>query len=320
MSYKKIEKTTGDFTQINEKSLKFINYSQKFYSHIKSTFQVRPSNFDIVNLKIKSPEGKIPIRIYYPKTMVKYKENPCIMFIHGGGFVMGNLDTHENICMKLAKESQRVVISVDYRLAPKHIYPLAIRDCYCAYYYIAKNHKALKIDMDNIVLCGTSAGGNLALAVMEMCLRRRKRGVLPKAIALMYPVTDIESILIEDYPKSVLENMYEPRLSLENMSAMLKYYIPYFNESAETEYSQFLGNPYISPVKSELIFQYPKTIIVSAGKDILRDENSIFASTLAQNAVEFEHHEFKNMNHAFMSFDSKDTDKAIELISDFIDF
>ena len=319
MSYKKIEKTIGDFSQINENSLKFINHSQKFYSHIKSIFQVRPSSFDIVNLKIKSPEGKIPIRIYYPKDTAKYKENPCMLFIHGGGFVMGNLDTHENICMKLAKESQRVVISVDYRLAPKYIYPLAIRDCYYAYYYISKNYKALKIDVENIVLCGTSAGGNLALAVMEMCLRRT-RGVLPKAIALMYPVTDIESILIQEYTNSVFENIHEPTLSLENMSSMLKYYIPYFEKSAGNEYSRFLGNPYISPVKSELIFQYPKTIIISAGKDILRDENSIFASTLAQNAVEFEHHEFKNMNHAFMSFDSKETDKAIELISDFIDF
>lgn len=300
-------------------NLRFIKYSQKVYSKLKENFVIRPSDFDIINLKIKSPEGKIPIRIYYPKNTVDSTESPCMFFMHGGGFVMGNLDTHEGICIKLARETGRVIVSIDYRLAPKHIYPAAIRDCYCVYYYICKNHKALKLDLKNISLCGSSAGGNLALAVMEMCLRRKKRGVLPSSLVLMYPVTDIESMLMEEYLPSYLENANEVNLTLEAMKSMLRYYIPYFDRNAVIEYPDILGNPYISPVKSELIFHYPKVLVISAGRDILRDDNYNFINVLAQNSVEFEHHEFVKKPHAFMSFESKDTENAIRIIADFLE-
>lgn len=300
-------------------NLRFIKYSQKVYSKLKENFVIRPSDFDIINLKIKSPEGKIPIRVYYPQNTIKRDENSCIFFMHGGGFVMGNLDTHEGICLKLARETGRVIISIDYRLAPKHIYPSAIRDCYCVYYYICKNHKALKLNLKDISLCGTSAGGNLALAVMEMCLRRKKRGELPSSVILMYPVTDIESMLMEEYLPSYLENANEVNLTLEAMKSMLRYYIPYFDRNAEFEYPHLLGNPYISPVKSELIFHYPKVLVISAGRDILRDDNYNFVNVLAQNSVEFEHHEFVKKPHAFMSFESKDTENAIRIIADFLE-
>lgn len=300
-------------------NLRFIKYSQKVYSKLKENFVIRPSDFDIINLKIKSPEGKIPIRVYYPQNTIKRDGNSCIFFMHGGGFVMGNLDTHEGICLKLARETGRVIISIDYRLAPKHIYPSAIRDCYCVYYYICKNHKALKLNLKDISLCGTSAGGNLALAVMEMCLRRKKRGGLPSSLLLMYPVTDIESMLMEEYLPSYLENANEVNLTLEAMKSMLRYYIPYFDRNAEFEYPHLLGNPYISPVKSELIFHYPKVLVISAGRDILRDDNYNFVNVLAQNSVEFEHHEFVKKPHAFMSFESKDTENAIRIIADFLE-
>lgn len=317
MSYRYPKKTVHEFPQINENNLKLIRRTQKVYSKLKETFYLRPSDIDIVNLKIKSPQGKIPIRIYYPKKTYENSNNGCILFMHGGGFVMGNLDTHEGLCLKLARETDKVVISIDYRLAPQNIYPAAIKDCYCVYYYICKNHKALKIDLENMVLCGTSAGGNLALAVMEMCLRRT-RGVLPKAIVLMYPVTDIESLLMEDYMPSVFENAEEPNLSPQQMMAMLRYYIPYFEKSSGIKHPDILGNPYISPVKSELMFQYPRTLVISAGKDILRDENRAFVNMLAQNSIEFEHHEFVNMPHAFMTFESKNTERAVKLISEFL--
>lgn len=317
MSYKYPAKTLHEFPHINEKNLKLIRNTQKVYSKLKETFYLRPSDIDIVNLKIKSPEGKINVRLYYPKKAYENSNNGCILFMHGGGFVMGNLDTHEGLCLKLARETNRVVISVDYRLAPKHIYPAAIRDSYCVYYYICKHHRALKIDTGNIVLCGTSAGGNLALAVMEMCLRKT-RGVRPKAMVLMYPVTDIESLLMEEYMPSIFENAEEPNLSPHQMLAMLRYYIPYFEKSSGDKSPDFLGNPYISPVKSELMFQYPRTIVISAGKDILRDENRAFVNMLAQNSIELEHHEFSNMPHAFMTFESKNTERAIKLIAEFL--
>lgn len=311
--------------RINDGSLNLMKFTQGAYGKLRRYIKINPDDVNIVNLKVNSPEGKIPIRIYYPNAARNLKAGMepgdgqgCLIFLHGGGFVMGSIETHENLCLKLARDTRRVIISVDYKLAPKHIYPAAIRDCYCVYYYVCKNHKALKLNPKDIAIGGTSAGGNVALGVMEMCLRRQKTGNLPSALVLQYPVTDIESILMEEYTPSAIENAQGHTLTMEALSKMLKYYIPYFDKEAGTQYPHLLGNPYLSPVKSELIFQYPKVIMISGGKDPLRDDNRLFAEVMAQNGVEFEHHEYAEMPHAFMSFDFMETDQAFEKIKDFL--
>ncbi|MGB5823112.1 MAG: alpha/beta hydrolase [Proteocatella sp.] len=311
--------------RINNSSLNLMKCTQDIYGKLRRYLKLNPDDVNIVNLKIDSPEGRIPIRIYYPDTdmyvqaeEISGNNQGCLIFLHGGGFVIGSIETHENLCLKLARETGRVIISVDYKLAPKYIYPAAIRDCYCVYYYVCKNHKALKLNINDIAIGGASAGGNIALGVMEMCLRRNKIGKLPSALVLQYPVTDIESILMEEYTDSLVENAQGHTLTTEALVEMLKYYIPYFEKDAGIEYPHLLGNPYLSPVKSELIFQYPKVIMISAGKDPLRDDNRMFAEVLEQNGVEFEHHEYVEMPHAFMSFDFKETDQAFEKIKDFL--
>ncbi len=311
--------------RINDGSLNIMKCTQDLYGKLKRYIKINPDDIDIVNLKVNSPEGRIPIRIYYPRISETLKPDSdeakaqgCLIFLHGGGFVIGSLETHENLCLKLARETGRIIISVDYKLAPKHIYPAAIRDSYCIYYYVCKNHKALKIDIEDIAIGGTSAGGNIALGVMEMCLRRKNRGNIPSALVLQYPVTDIESILMNEYTPSAVENAQGHTLTMEALNKMLKYYITYFDKEAGEQYPHLLGNPYLSPAKSELIFQYPRVIMISAGKDPLRDDNRLFAQMLAQNGVEFEHHEYVQMPHAFMSFDFEETDKAFEKIKDFL--
>lgn len=313
-------KTIPEIPEINDRNLRLIRYTQNIYDNFKKLVRTNTYGMEIVDFRIKAPVGNIPARIYYPgSTRTDGELHGALMFLHGGGFVMGSIGTHDGICRKLAEKTGRIVVSAGYRLAPKHIYPSAIRDSYCVYYYLCKNSEALRIDRSDIAIGGTSAGGNIALGVMEMCLRRKNRGVIPSAIVLQYPLTDIESVLMENFTESAFENAHGRTLTLEAMTRMIRYYIPYFERESGIEYSHLLGNPYLSPVKSELMFQYPRVIMISAGKDILRDDNRNFAEAMASNGVEFEHHEYSRMLHAFMSFDSRETEKAFDQIAEFLE-
>ena len=117
-------------------------------------------------LDIPAPHGNIPARIYTPKTLRK-KDGlaPCLVFFHGGGWVIGNIETHDAVCRKLAHEGELIVISVDYRLAPEHRFPAAVDDAITATKWIAANAKKLGIDAARLIVGGDSAGGNLAAVV-----------------------------------------------------------------------------------------------------------------------------------------------------------
>ena len=117
-------------------------------------------------LAIPAPHGAIPARIYTPKTLRK-KDGlaPCLVFFHGGGWVIGDLESHDVVCRKLAHESELIVISVDYRLAPEHKFPAAVDDAILATKWIAANAKQHGIDASRLIVGGDSAGGNLAAVV-----------------------------------------------------------------------------------------------------------------------------------------------------------
>src|SRR5690349_20218827 len=117
-------------------------------------------------LSIPAPHGTIPARVYTPKTL-RTKEGlaPCLVFFHGGGWVIGNLETHDVVCRKLAHEGELIVISVDYRLAPEHKFPAAVDDAIGATKWIAANAGKLGIDTTRLIVGGDSAGGNLSAVV-----------------------------------------------------------------------------------------------------------------------------------------------------------
>src|SRR5215216_5352696 len=140
-------------------------------------------------LSIPAPHGAIPARIYTPKTLRKNNGlAPCLVFFHGGGWVIGDLDTHEVACQKLAHEGEMIVISVDYRLAPENKFPAAIDDAIAATRWISDNAVQLNVDAKQISVGGDSAGGNLAAIV---AIDARDNGG-PKLAGqlLIYPATD----------------------------------------------------------------------------------------------------------------------------------
>src|SRR5215813_15186977 len=136
-------------------------------------------------LSIPAPHGTIPARIYTPKTLRKKGGlAPCLVFFHGGGWVIGNIETHDAVCRKLAHEGELIVISVDYRLAPEHRFPAAVDDAVTATRWVAANAKDLGIDATRLIVGGDSAGGNLAAVV---ALTARDGGPKLAAQLLIYP-------------------------------------------------------------------------------------------------------------------------------------
>ena len=117
-------------------------------------------------LAIPAPHGSIPARVYTPKTLRQAGAlAPCLVFFHGGGWVIGDLDSHDVVCRILADEGQLIVISVDYRLAPEHKFPAAVDDAIAATKWIADNARKLSVDAERLSVGGDSAGGNLAAVV-----------------------------------------------------------------------------------------------------------------------------------------------------------
>ena len=140
-------------------------------------------------LSIPSPSGAIPARLYAP-TKLRQTDGlaPCLVFFHGGGWVIGNLDTHDVACRKLAHEGELIVISVDYRLAPEHKFPAAVDDAITATNWIADNAKQLGVDPSRLMVGGDSAGGNLA-AVVSLTARDSGGPAIAGQV-LIYPATD----------------------------------------------------------------------------------------------------------------------------------
>ncbi|MEA2794777.1 MAG: acetyl esterase, partial [Bradyrhizobium sp.] len=140
-------------------------------------------------LAIPSPHGSIPARVYTPMRLRKTDGlAPCLVFFHGGGWVIGDLDSHDVVCRKLADEGQLIVISVDYRLAPEHKFPAAVEDAVMATKWIADNPSQLGIDASRLTVGGDSAGGNLAAVVAISA--RDGNGPDISGQVLIYPAID----------------------------------------------------------------------------------------------------------------------------------
>src|SRR4051794_26121857 len=136
----------------------------------------------VENRGVPGPGGEIPVRIYTPEGIGTF---PVLIFFHGGGWVMCDLDTHDGLCRRLANGAGCVVVSVDYRLAPEHPFPSAPEDCYAATWWVRENAALLNGDPDRIALAGDSAGGNLAAVVAQMACNRGGPPLIFQL--LMYP-------------------------------------------------------------------------------------------------------------------------------------
>ena len=234
-------------------------------------------------LSIPAPHGLIPARIYTPKQLRK-KDGlaPCLVFLHGGGFVIGNLDSHDVVCRKLAHEAELIVISVDYRLAPEHKFPAAPEDAIAATKWVADNAKQLGVDATRIVVGGDSAGGNLA-AVTAIALR--ESGAKLAGQLLIYPSTDFRM----NHPSH-----REPETSILLTHSVIKWFIDHYMGDADR------NDWRASPARAKLAGLPPAYVLV-AGGDPLRDEGNEYAERLREAGVGVTYRFFPGQFHGFFT-------------------
>lgn len=231
--------------------------------------------------------GDIPIRIYRNR----HEVTPAIVYFHGGGWVIGSLDTHDCICTQLVDATDITVIAVDYRLAPEHPFPASVDDCFRALCWIADHADSLNIDPGRLAVAGDSAGGNLS-AVISV-LARDRRGPSLKLQLLLYPVTDSAMDTA-----SYAENADGYLLTREGMTWFWDNYVG-DNNSARTD-------PRAAPARSADLSGLPSACIVTAGYDPLRDEGEAYGKALNAAGVETSVRRFDGTIHGFigMPFDS----------------
>ena len=224
----------------------------------------------------------VPVRIYNPNPA---EILPCLVYFHGGGWVIGDLETHDSICRKLANSASCVVVAVDYRLAPEHIYPAPMNDCYTALNWVVKQAAELGVNANKIAVGGDSVGGNLS-AVMALRARDENGPHICHQL-LVYPVTDATF----DTP-SYRENGEGYMLSKATMEWFWQHYIGNDNDPL---------SPYISPIRAENLTNLPSATVITAEFDPLRDEGEAYAAKLlaAGNTVTVKR--FDGVVHGFFS-------------------
>jgi len=249
-----------------------------------------------VERSIPGPDGDLPIRIYRPHGDGPF---PTVVFFHGGGYVLGSLESHDLLCRHLARESGAVVVAVDYRLAPEHPFPAAVEDAYAAVEWAAANPDALASD-GNLAVVGDRAGG--ALAAVAALMAAEKNGPDIDHQALLYP-----GVGIERDQQSVREHAGRV-LSEDDLEWFRECY---FGSEVHER------NPYADPTNACDLSGVPPATVVTAGFDPLRDGGVAYAEQLEADGVPVRHVEYDDMIHGFATMlSSPDLDRAHEAIAD----
>ena len=236
-----------------------------------------PSTEEIFEIRDISAGG-VPSRLYRPNAD---KNLGLLVFYHGGGWVIGGLDSHDSVCRSLANRMGHAVLSVDYRLAPENPFPAAVEDAMCSLRWAYENAAELGINPDRIAVGGDSAGGNLAAIVSQ------QRPVPLVFQMLIYPATDMTA----SFPSHV-ENAAGPVLTKQAMDWFTNHYMP-----ASADKKDPLASPHFAP--DSLLKGAPPALIITAELDPLRDEGEEYGRRLIANGVTASVVRYNGMFHSF---------------------
>jgi acetyl esterase/lipase len=252
-----------------------------------------------VDRSIPGPAGAIPARIYYPHGDPS-RDRAAIVYCHGGGFVFCDIESHDGFCRALARGSDTVVVSIDYRLAPEHRAPAAVLDAFAAFCWVSAHAGDLGIDPARIAIGGDSAGGNLAAVATLLC--RDREVTTPAAQLLIYPAIDpaCETDSYRNYATGYL-----------NTRAAMRWY---WNQYLGGE--QLFDPPYlVAPARADSHAGLPPAVIVTAGLDPLHSEGCSYASQLRSAGVCVVHRDFPGLFHGFMTIQAfPAAESALQLV------
>jgi acetyl esterase len=245
----------------------------------------RPQGVLVEDRTIPGRDGAIPVRLYRPKSAPADSKLPALVFAHGGGWVFGNLDSHDVLAAQLAIEAGIAVFAVDYRLAPEAPFPGAFDDVVAALQWVASHGAAMGIDGSRLAIGGDSAGGNLSAAVALWA--RDNNGPKLRLQVLAYPVTDFAA-RTESY--RLFYDGYG--LNGPTMEWFFDHYLP--DKAKRIDWRA-------SPLRAKSLAGLPPALVITAGFDPLRDEGRAYAMRLQQEGTLADLHEFGGMLHGFLS-------------------
>ncbi|MCT4563824.1 MAG: acetyl esterase [Maledivibacter sp.] len=244
-----------------------------------------PSVENIRNMTINGPHGDIPIRIYYPN---KKSINSCCVFIHGGGFVVGNMDTHDRIMRTLSNYADVAVIGIDYRLSPENKFPVALEECVALVEYLHNYGENHGIDGNNISLAGDSGGASLSLAT-TLFLRNKKEDISYITSLILY------------YGGFGLKDSMSMRLFGGPWDGLTRKDINYYcNCYVKNEGDK--DNPYLDCLSADLTYGIPSTYICVGDLDPLLDDSLALEKILTENGIKCKCDVYKGLLHSFLHY------------------
>ena len=287
--YGKLDYKVAILLKVFEATLGDGSFSEVSPAELRELYNQRPKREGVAlqsveDRSIPGPRGQIPIRIYTAEGTGK---RPLIVFYHGGGWVVGNIETHDDVTRYLAKAAGGTVVSVDYRLAPENPFPAAVDDAYAALQWVSENAESLGGDATGITVAGDSAGGNLS-AVVSLRARDRNGPKIARQ-ALIYPATNLfrlDSQSQNDFATGFF-------LTKEGLEWFRSHYLPRTEDRVD---------PYASPLLARDHSNLPPAVVITAQFDPLRDEGEAYAEKLRQAGVPVEVVRYDGVIHGFVSF------------------
>jgi acetyl esterase/lipase len=256
---------------------------QRLREVVRERIAMLPVTVRLPKVENRTIADRVPARIYSP--VAEPKGLPIVVFYHGGGFVIGDLDTHDGVCRSIAEQAGALVVAVDYRLAPEHPFPAAVDDAWAALRWVAEHAEQLGGDPARLAVAGDSAGGNLSAVVAQ--LARDAGGPSVKFQLLWYPATTLDDTL-----PSVAENAHAPMLTKADIDVFLELYVGERPERPAT----------LAPARAKDLSGLPPAFIATAEFDPIRDDGVRYAELLRAAGVPVEHHHAETLIHGYLTF------------------
>lgn len=252
----------------------------------KLLWRNKPQGLTVTDHEISAQGGAFPVRVYRP--VDESKGLPAILYFHGGGFVLGDIEAYDGPCRDLAVQSRCLVVSVGYRLAPEHRFPRAVDDCLCALDWLVENLSTLDVNPAKVIVAGDSAGGNLAAVVAQQA--RATHPNLVKGQILIYPVTDHYSAGMTSYD----DNATGQGLTRKQMEWFWDSYYP------KSAVASGHFDVRAMPLRENSLADLPPALVITAERDPLRDEGRAYAEKLKAQGIAVRHIDFADLQHGFI--------------------